>query len=61
MIKNIKLHTTEFTLGDDGMPCGDCGSGERLPFKFSYAFQPIVDVETRQIFAHEALVRGPNG
>ena len=61
MIKNIKLHTTEFTLGDDGMPCGDCGNGERLPFRFSYAFQPIVDVETRQIFAHEALVRGPNG
>ena len=43
------------------MPCSDCGNGERLPFRFSYAFQPIVDVETRQIFAHEALVRGPNG
>ena len=61
MINNIKLRTTEFALGDDGMPCGDCGSSERLPFKFSYAFQPIVDVVTRQIFAHEALVRGPNG
>ena len=61
MIKNIKLRTTEFALGDDGMPCGDCGSNERLPFKFSYAFQPIVDVATRQIFAHEALVRGANG
>lgn len=61
MIKNIKLRTTEFALGDDGMPCGDCGSSERLPFKFSYAFQPIVDVDARQIFAHEALVRGPNG
>jgi len=24
------------------------------------AFQPIVNVETREIFAHEALVRGPN-
>ena len=61
MVKNIKIRSTEFALGDDGMPCGDCGSSERLPFKFSYAFQPIVDVETRQIFAHEALVRGPNG
>ena len=61
MIKNIKLRTTEFALGDDGMPCADCGSSERLPFKFSYAFQPIVDVATRQIFAHEALVRGANG
>ena len=61
MIKDIKLRSTEFTLGDDGMPCGDCSSGERLPFIFNFAFQPIVDVETRQIFAHEALVRGPNG
>nr|WP_316642454.1 EAL domain-containing protein [uncultured Roseateles sp.] len=41
--------------------CGDCGSGERLGFQFSYAYQPIVDVETRGIFAHEALVRGPAG
>ena len=48
-------------MGDDDMPCGDCGSSERLAFKFSYAFQPIVDVEARQIFAHEALVRGTNG
>jgi len=25
------------------------------------AFQPIVDVEAREVFAYEALVRGPNG
>lgn len=25
------------------------------------AFQPIVDVEARRVFAYEALVRGPNG
>ena len=28
---------------------------------FSMAFQPIVDVATGKVFAHEALVRGPNG
>lgn len=26
---------------------------------FSYAFQPIVDVLTREIFSYEALIRGP--
>jgi EAL domain-containing protein (putative c-di-GMP-specific phosphodiesterase class I) len=41
--------------------CGACGSGERLPFQFSYAYQPIVDLNTHQIYAHEALVRGPQG
>ncbi|MDI3262390.1 MAG: EAL domain-containing protein [Fulvimonas sp.] len=32
-----------------------------MEFDFSYAFQPIVDVAARQVFAHEALVRGPAG
>ena len=61
MNTHIKLRSTEFTLAQDGMPCGDCGNDERLPFKFSYAFQPIIDLRKHQIFAHEALVRGPNG
>ena len=29
--------------------------------KFSFAFQPIVDVESKRVWAYEALVRGPNG
>lgn len=41
--------------------CPSCASGERLDFAFSYAYQPIVDLSTRDIFAHEALVRGVNG
>ncbi len=61
MSTNIKLRSTEFILEQDGLPCGDCGNDERLPFKFSYAFQPIVDLQKREIFAHEALVRGPEG
>ncbi|WP_240922046.1 EAL domain-containing protein [Oleiagrimonas sp. C23AA] len=32
-----------------------------LDFDFQMAMQPIVNVATRQIFAHEALVRGPSG
>lgn len=41
--------------------CENCGNGARLDFGFEYAYQPIVDVERRSIYAHEALVRGPQG
>ncbi|RZL33411.1 MAG: EAL domain-containing protein [Rubrivivax sp.] len=41
--------------------CGGCGNAERLGFQFDYAYQPIVDVASHRIFAHEALVRGPQG
>lgn len=41
--------------------CDDCGKAERVGFAFDYAFQPIVDIERKAVFAHEALVRGPNG
>jgi EAL domain-containing protein (putative c-di-GMP-specific phosphodiesterase class I) len=41
--------------------CSDCGTGDSLGFRFSYAYQPIVDVRKREIYAHEALVRGPDG
>jgi len=39
--------------------CGRC-EGE-LPFDFTMAFQPIVDVEAASITTYEALVRGPAG
>lgn len=41
--------------------CENCGKGARLDFGFEYAYQPIVDVRSRTIYAHEALVRGPHG
>ncbi len=41
--------------------CQNCQDDAALDFEFSYAYQPIVDVRERSIFAHEALVRGPNG
>ncbi|PZO04063.1 MAG: diguanylate phosphodiesterase [Hyphomicrobiales bacterium] len=41
--------------------CVQCQSGEGFETPFSMAFQPIVDVSTNQIFAHEALVRGRMG
>ncbi len=41
--------------------CEDCGKAERVGFQFEFAYQPIVDVNQKLVFAHEALVRGPNG
>ncbi len=41
--------------------CRSCRDSEALDFEFSYAYQPIVNVADRTVFAHEALVRGPNG
>ena len=32
-----------------------------IGFEFSFAFQPIVDVRSREIVSFEALVRGPHG
>jgi EAL domain-containing protein (putative c-di-GMP-specific phosphodiesterase class I) len=43
------------------MGCLGCRDGAALDFQLSMAFQPIVDLETGQPFAYEALVRGPQG
>ena len=41
---------------------GRCGRCEgNLPFEFTMAFQPIVDVSEARIIMYEALVRGPQG
>lgn len=40
--------------------CRNC-HGRTLEFPFTMAFQPVVDIETRRIICHEALVRGPAG
>jgi len=46
---------------DNPHGCGECASGKGLGFDFTMAFQPIINVNTQQIFAHEALVRGLEG
>jgi EAL domain-containing protein (putative c-di-GMP-specific phosphodiesterase class I) len=43
------------------LACRACKDGVDQPFPFTMAFQPIVDVEAQQVFAYEALVRGPRG
>lgn len=41
--------------------CKDCRAGEGFQTPFTMAFQPIVDLRTRSVFAYEALVRGSSG
>ncbi|WP_439572890.1 EAL domain-containing protein [Phreatobacter sp.] len=43
------------------MTCSACRNAQSLPFDFSMAFQPIVRTSTGEVFAYEALVRGPGG
>lgn len=45
----------------DESQCEYCICGAGLDFDFTFAFQPIVDAETREVRAYEALVRGLNG
>jgi EAL domain-containing protein (putative c-di-GMP-specific phosphodiesterase class I) len=46
---------------DNPHGCGECAGGKGLGFDFTMAFQPIINLNTQQIFAHEALVRGLQG
>ncbi len=41
--------------------CEQCRSGEPLPFTFTMAFHPIVDLERGDVWGYEALVRGTEG
>ncbi len=41
-------------------PCIACRSDVSMP-EFTMAFQPIVDIETAEVYAFEALVRPPSG
>ena len=41
--------------------CAACHEESQLGFELSMAFQPIVNLRERRVFAYEALVRGVNG
>ncbi len=41
--------------------CKDCLEGKDLGFEITMAFQPIIDWQTQQVCAYEALVRGTEG
>lgn len=56
------MNTIYSIHNEEKMPgCGKCKDGEALAFDIAFAYQPIVDLGSRSVFAHEALVRGPNG
>lgn len=57
-MNSIPITSSGFLTGTPPV-CSGCESSESLGFQFSYAYQPIVDVVRRQIYGHEALVRGP--
>jgi len=40
--------------------CAECAKGVDLGFDFTMAFQPIVNINSSEIFAYEALARGVN-
>lgn len=50
-------------IGDqaEAIGCRRCREGEHYRVPVRMAFQPIVDVARGEVFAYEALVRGPNG
>ena len=61
----IPIHANTSYRGDvDSLPhdiattkaCTACRNDEPFEFEFEYAYQPIVNLSTRSIYAHEALV-----
>ncbi|MBP6896164.1 MAG: EAL domain-containing protein [Gammaproteobacteria bacterium] len=61
------IHTIALQPAPGGSPsaasgrCKGCREGEVPLFPFSFAYQPILDLQAGEIWAHEALVRGPDG
>ena len=51
----------ELQPADPGSGCHACRDGNGLGFELTMAFQPIVNVAQRTVYAYEALVRGVDG
>lgn len=52
---------TDHPLDRTDPNCPACIENAFAPFDFTMAFQPIIDVDDRSVFAYEALVRGKRG
>lgn len=57
------MYLNDFFAGadDDLIGCIRCRDARPLDMELKIAFQPIVDVQARQVFAYEALIRGAQG
>ena len=51
---------TQTPLSTPNFGCRACADDIALDFDFTMAFQPIVDLQNKSVFAQEALVRGLN-
>jgi len=61
-VQNINFASSSSFPGVGSAPrCDACSDEAALDFRFSYAYQPIVDVASCTVFGHEALVRGAEG
>lgn len=49
------------TASTDRRGCQGCHNGMPFDLDFDFAFQPIVNINSRSVYAYEALVRGPRG
>ncbi len=55
------MSKTHFSNPFRSVGCAECRNSDELDFAFTMAFQPIVDLPQRRLFAYEALVRGIDG
>lgn len=55
------MNTTLFQEPFKAAGCAQCRDEQLLDFRFTMAFQPIVDLELGRPYAYEALVRGTEG
>ncbi len=55
------MPSTVFSQPFSALSCAACRDPQQLPFAFTMAFQPILDLRLGRPAAYEALVRGPEG
>ncbi len=56
------MYLEKFFKGDkEALGCANCRDNQAVDFNIQMAFQPIVNGDTGEVYAYEALVRGRNG